>query len=308
MTEAEWLTCSDPAPMLDLLVTQVSVRKLRLFGAACCRRAEVASRRALAGRGIDLAERLADGLEIAEDLTRLRSDLLYEGFSSNDGFSRKRAYMACWHHALAVFNALQDVDRFRAGERRPVFENHVQEHHDDVLHFALSEARKEAGPGGNPVFDRPDICRPDLTRVWTEVAQAVAYHLQPDDRPDLPLFQVLTQPDARRRLDDWVAALEADFRFEAMQQTILARDIFGNPYRPVTVDPAWLTSTVVALAEGIYTDGAFDRLPILADALEEAGCGDPGVLSHCRGGGQHVRGCWVVDMVLKKGHEPWKFD
>jgi hypothetical protein len=305
MTEAEWLTCSDPAPILDLLVTQVSVRKLRLFGAACCRRAEVASRGALAGRGIDLAERLADGLKIAEDLTRLRSDLLYEGFSSNDGFSRKRAYMARWHHALAVFNALQDADRFRAGERRPVFDTHVQEHHDDVLHFALSAARTDAGPGGNPVFDRPDICRPDLTRVWAEAARAVAYHQRPVDRPDVTVVDMLTASEAHRRWYDWGSALEADFRIEAEQQTILARDIFVAPFRSVTVDPAWLTSTVVALAEGIYTDCAFDRLPILADALEEAGCGDHGVLSHCREGGQHVRGCWLVDMVLKKSHEPW---
>jgi hypothetical protein len=79
---------------------------------------------------------------------------------------------------------------------------------------------------------------------------------------------------------------------------LIARDTFGNPFRPVAVDPGWLTSTVVDLARGIYADRAFDRLPILADALQDAGCENPDVLDHCRGPGPHVRGCWVVDLVL----------
>ncbi len=78
------------------------------------------------------------------------------------------------------------------------------------------------------------------------------------------------------------------------------RDIFGNPFRPVAVDPAWLTSTAVGLARGIYDDRAFDRLPILADALQDAGCENADILDHCRGDGPHVRGCWVVDLVLGK--------
>ena len=78
------------------------------------------------------------------------------------------------------------------------------------------------------------------------------------------------------------------------------RDILGNPLRPVAVDASWLTSTVVALAEGIYADRAFDRLPILADALMDAGCDHAEVLEHCRGDGPHVRGCWVVDLLLGK--------
>jgi biotin carboxyl carrier protein len=78
------------------------------------------------------------------------------------------------------------------------------------------------------------------------------------------------------------------------------RDIFGNPFRPITPDPSWLTSTVVSLAHGIYADRAFDRLPILADALQDAGCDNADVLDHCRSDGPHVRGCWVVDLVLGK--------
>jgi hypothetical protein len=77
----------------------------------------------------------------------------------------------------------------------------------------------------------------------------------------------------------------------------VVHDIFGNPFRPVAVEPAWLTSTVVALAEGVYQDRAFDRLPILADALMDAGCDNDDVLNHCRGEGPHVRGCWVVDLL-----------
>lgn len=78
------------------------------------------------------------------------------------------------------------------------------------------------------------------------------------------------------------------------------RDIFGNPFRPVTIDPAWLTSTVAALATSVYDERAFDRLPILADALQDAGCDDEHVLAHLRGPGPHARGCWVVDLVLGK--------
>jgi hypothetical protein len=80
----------------------------------------------------------------------------------------------------------------------------------------------------------------------------------------------------------------------------LLRDICGNPFRPLSADPRWLTSTVVELARGIYAERAFDRLPILADALQDAGCDSADVLDHCRGDGPHVRGCWVVDLVLGK--------
>ena len=81
---------------------------------------------------------------------------------------------------------------------------------------------------------------------------------------------------------------------------LLVRDIFGNPFRPVTFDPAWRTSDVMLLANGIYDERAFDRMPILADALQDAGCDKPDILDHCRGDGPHVRGCWVVDLVLGK--------
>ena len=78
--------------------------------------------------------------------------------------------------------------------------------------------------------------------------------------------------------------------------------IFGNPFRPVTFDPVWRTLDVVALARGIYDDRAFDRMPILADALQDAGCDNDDILTHCRDTGTpHARGCWVVDLVLGKG-------
>jgi len=62
----------------------------------------------------------------------------------------------------------------------------------------------------------------------------------------------------------------------------------------------WKSSTVLDLARAMETDGAFDRLPILADALEDAGCDQADILEHCRGPGPHVRGCWVVDLILGK--------
>jgi hypothetical protein len=78
-------------------------------------------------------------------------------------------------------------------------------------------------------------------------------------------------------------------------------DIFGNPFRPVAFDPAWRSESAVALARTAYESRNFTLLPILADALEEAGCDHADILSHCRQpDGVHVRGCWVVDLVLGK--------
>jgi hypothetical protein len=88
---------------------------------------------------------------------------------------------------------------------------------------------------------------------------------------------------------------------EAATQARLLRCVFGPlPFRPVAFDSRWRTADVVGLARDTYEDRAFDRLLLLADALMDAGCGDEQVLGHCRGGGPHVRGCWVVDLILDK--------
>jgi hypothetical protein len=113
---------------------------------------------------------------------------------------------------------------------------------------------------------------------------------------------------ARGRLNlHWVVmAVRSAMSFspdKAKGQDSLVRDLFGNPFRPVNVDLAWLGwngSTIPRLAQAIYDERRFGDLPILADALEEAGCDNADVLAHCRSGGEHVRGCWVVDALLGK--------
>jgi hypothetical protein len=87
---------------------------------------------------------------------------------------------------------------------------------------------------------------------------------------------------------------------EARQQCRILRDIFGNPFRSVVLDPAWVSPLIRAMARAIYDDRSFGDMPILADALEDAGCPDEQILEHCRKEGLHVRGCWCVDLLLEK--------
>jgi hypothetical protein len=106
----------------------------------------------------------------------------------------------------------------------------------------------------------------------------------------------------------WMAAINAlkeagrvgKQSLRRVQQMVLLRDIFGNPLRPVAFDPSWRTSAAVGIAQTMYESRDFAAMPILADALEDAGCDSADVLTHCRGDGPHVRGCWVVDLVLGK--------
>ncbi len=96
-----------------------------------------------------------------------------------------------------------------------------------------------------------------------------------------------------------VAAREVERR----ELTDVVREVFGNPFRPQSIESSWLTwndETVVRLSEAIYEARAFDQMPILADALQDAGCHDTKILNHCRQPGPHVRGCWIIDMLLNK--------
>jgi hypothetical protein len=139
-----------------------------------------------------------------------------------------------------------------------------------------------------------------LKSTWAEAALAIEGNA-------IATTWATTPEEAQQMLEAWQEAWGGscepmDWTDANPKRDIAARlrDIFGNPFRPVAFNPAWLTSTVLALARGIYDERAFDRMPILADALQDAGCDNDDILTHCRGPGPHVRGCWVVDLVLGK--------
>ena len=106
--------------------------------------------------------------------------------------------------------------------------------------------------------------------------------------------------DAARRA---LGSVQREFGVPPDQEVCeLTRCVFGNPFRPPAgIAPsvlAWQGGTVVKLAQAIYEERTFDRLPVLADMLEEAGCTDADLLGHLRGPGPHVRGCFAVDALL----------
>ena len=220
MTEAEWLACDIPAPLLEYFYDSASDRKTRLYGVGCCRLAAEVTWPEPSWAAILASEGYADGAVGREDLERTEGAAKWAWLEAGDPYENLHLYVA---------TSLTYV---------PYMVAHAYECHRalgwvDGHSYGMVSARQSAG------------------------------------RPS---------------------------RFAA-----LARDIFGNPSRPVTIDPVWLTPTVVALVSAIYEERAFDRMPVLADALEEAGCGNADILNHCRSDGVHARGCWVVDWALGRG-------
>lgn len=169
----------------------------------------------------------------------------------------------------------------------------------DELLNAVESAERFA-QGETDVLPPPDAFdfAPELAHspAYTHLLEAVYVVLNP---------QLLSPYLAAVAAEQVMAAFEVGgFGFSATEERglkcDLLRDIVGNPFRPVAFDPAWRSANVRALAAAIYVDSGYDRLPILADALEEAGCTRPDVLEHCREPAEHVRGCWVIDGLLEK--------
>lgn len=165
----------------------------------------------------------------------------------------------------------------------------VAEEYADGL--ATENELEAAGEQADAVWNAAALDSADgFDDATTDAAEAAAY----------AAFTETTYLAALHAADASASAVQYGGRRQDKEshQAALLRDIFGNPFRPAALDPTWRTSTVIALAAGIYADRAFDRLPILADALEDAGCSAAEVLAHCRTDGPHVRGCHVVDLVL----------
>jgi hypothetical protein len=128
---------------------------------------------------------------------------------------------------------------------------------------------------------------------WWEPQKAVWYAAS-NAHHDFPY---LANPDVEVYSFEHLGAEAA----EKWEQCLLLREIFGNPFRPVDFAPEWRTDTAVSLAKQIYDSRDFSAMPILADALQDAGCDNDDILNHCRDtSSTHVRGCWVVDLVLGK--------
>jgi hypothetical protein len=147
------------------------------------------------------------------------------------------------------------------------------------------------------------VDRPTTEREWLELFHSVssmyftAYAAWPDAwKAALTVGHGWLSLEGRRR--------QVRHRQEAAAQCALLRDLFGGFFfRPVLISPAVLAgkdSTVVKMAQSIYDNRQWSDIPLLGDALEEAGCDDQVVLDHCRGPGPHARGCHVVDAILEK--------
>jgi hypothetical protein len=165
---------------------------------------------------------------------------------------------------------------------------------------------------------------PDYGREWVRLVEKVAEGELPPERlsddwesvegflagneyepaGDGPCYAVVSIAGCGWEVRNGLEAGNSAWEEERVHQAALVREIFGNPFAaPPRIDPAWLAwndGLVKRLAQGIYEERAFGRMPLLADALLDASCDDEGMLRHCREPGPHSRGCWAVDLCLGK--------
>jgi hypothetical protein len=187
----------------------------------------------------------------------------------------------------------RSLKRSQMSEARAAAEAAAREARTAAARFAAFGALEALGAGecgGSHI---------ELTN-WCAAAAAA-------DVPPGPLsFAPQTVPVPRHSATqaEWIEGNADIYARERVAQAALVRDVWGPlPFRSIAIDPAWRAwndGTIPNLASVIYRDRRFEDLPVLGDALEEAGCADADLLTHCRADGEHVRGCWVVDLLLER--------
>jgi hypothetical protein len=202
--------------------------------------------------------------------------------------SRKRRLIAC-ARCRVIWPLFQDRSLRHAVEIAEAFADGLANEADLAQASEISAA---FGVAANRDFQQTRTSSPRFAAIVAScrVAHAAASATGPDHR----------LPGIARHYAAWGETVPL---YEDAGQADLIREILGNPARQVALDPTWLRRNDEAarkLAQAIYNERLFERMPILADALEDAGCSDAEILNHCREPGPHFRGCWLLDLVLGK--------
>jgi hypothetical protein len=277
MTEEESLDRTGPSEFLTYMHGKATDRKLRLFSCACCR--HVWDRLSAADQMIvPLVEQWADGHFDLEELRRRldaqNPQFLEDEWNDNESWYELRRRLRGDHPELLN----DDSDQFTYIEQYGSWFPELL-----LLPNAGRTARLTSGPmlknakwiPLEPFKNRRRHIKPNDVGAWLNSWDEVG--------------------------DEWVAASERAWEAELDWQVDILHDLFGNHFVSVSLDPSWLSwngAVVPRLARCIYDERRFEDLPILGDALEEAGCGNNDILRHCRVKREHVRGCWVVDLLL----------
>jgi hypothetical protein len=211
------------------------------------------------------------------------------GFLSSRASERKLRLFA-WACVRSIWRLVPDLGR-RAVEVAEEFADGAAD--ADQLQASFNAASRDSAAG----------LPPDIALMSIRAAQSAAglplYFWGPMEWP----IKAIRQDGFHRAVAAGAGRLPASLhQAECARQAALLRDLFA-PFHCGDLRPgclAWNDGMLDRLARAIHENKAFQDLPILADALEEAGCTDPAILDHCRGPGPHVRGCWVVDLILGK--------
>lgn len=176
---------------------------------------------------------------------------------------------------------------------------------------AFGTLRSEAGRTVVAVAERfadGEVAESTLIRAWRAASRdLIDYQRMPtleEYRVQKSLYAAIGTAAERDALVEVSGLVEEAAEDRLVERAALCRllcSVVGPlPFRPVVIAPAWLTASVRGLADSIYRTRDFSGMPVLADALEEAGCSDAEILGHLRGDGPHVRGDWVLDLILGK--------
>jgi hypothetical protein len=260
VTQEEWLGCSEPDKMLEALRGQAGDRQLRWFAVACCRR--------IWGLLDESSQAALKALE--QSLNGEGGPLPWWGTFAPADRDTTTARQA----ALAV--------RY-ASYSRPVLAAQYA-----AQCAAEAGAEAAAGLAASRALRGADAVATAAATAWDAVWNA-------------PVTEGTYLMSLRQQA--WEAARDAARSAERAEQAALLRDVASPQRQEVGVNPSWLAwqdGTVPRLAQAMYESGVFGHLPVLADALEDAGCAERAILDHLRGAGPHVRGCWAVDLLLGK--------
>jgi hypothetical protein len=260
-----WLNSTDPLQMLEM-IPNAPERKLWLFAVACCRHIWSLITDERSRKAVEVAELFCDGKATVEELISAQAMAVavarLEPLVTTDAFTRSFAANRSLRAGLNTAARRQSMVTTSAFTRS----------------FAANAAARTAA--GYTAKYSARVAVPGWPKALVRYAARAAASELCEHGGGVTRASFQAVEDAKTK--DYAELL---------------RDIFGNPFQPTTFDPRWFSSDVIELGRGIYEDRAFNQLPILADALMDAGCYDSDVLGHCNESGLHMRGCWVIDEI-----------